>query len=156
MEMQFAAKGVSCTVCNRYLPVECVETQCNSICDSQTRTFWQQDRLSKTEEQLICVIYMYTHTHRETSSRAYVCMQVECTRQKSVKCFCCAPCSSSNSSPAIIVSKYPTASTNRNQSYDSIPQPPLHLLRKPQQWLRFICSAKCKGQSKKTKAKKKR
>lgn len=98
---------------------------------------------------------MYTHTHRETSSRAYVCMQVECTRQKSVKCFCCAPCSSSsNSSPAIIVSKYPTASTNRNQSYDSIPQPPLHLLRKPQQWLRFICSAKCKGQSKKQKQKK--
>lgn len=71
MEMQFAAKGVSCTICNRYLPVECVETQCNSICDSQTRTFWQQDRLSKTEEQLICVIH--THTQRHQVVLTYVC-----------------------------------------------------------------------------------
>lgn len=63
MEMQFAAKGVSCTICNRYLPVEWVETQCNSICDSQTRPFWQQDRLSKTEEQLICVIYTVVLTY---------------------------------------------------------------------------------------------
>lgn len=61
--MQFAAKGVSCTICNRYLPVEWVETQCNSICDSQTRPFWQQDRLSKTEEQLICVIYTVVLTY---------------------------------------------------------------------------------------------
>lgn len=69
--MQFAAKGVSCTICNRYLPVEWVETQCNSICDSQTRPFWQQDRLSKTEEQLICVIY--THTHIQPVVLTYVC-----------------------------------------------------------------------------------
>lgn len=69
--MQFAAKGVSCTICNRYLPVEWVETQCNSICDSQTRPFWQQDRLSKPEEQLICVIY--THTHMHPVVLTYVC-----------------------------------------------------------------------------------
>lgn len=69
--MQFAAKGVSCTICNRYLPVEWVETQCNSICDSQTRPFWQQDWLSKTEEQLICVIY--THTHMHPVVLTYVC-----------------------------------------------------------------------------------